>query len=78
MPQITDSDENSVNLIWERPQSDGGSKIQGYQVEYRDPRDGRWKPASDQLVKDTSFRGIIKLKMQISDVVSSITDRESI
>ena len=58
-PQITDSDETSVNLIWERPKSDGGSKIHGYQVEYRDPRDGRWKSASDQLIKDTSFRGII-------------------
>ncbi|GBM13129.1 Twitchin, partial [Araneus ventricosus] len=55
-PQITDSDETSVNLIWERPKSDGGSKIHGYQVEFRDPRDGRWKPVSDQLVKDTTMR----------------------
>ncbi|XP_013785867.1 twitchin-like, partial [Limulus polyphemus] len=54
-PTIVDWDAHSVSLVWERPSSDGGSKIQGYIVEYRDPLDGNWIKANNFLVKDTTF-----------------------
>lgn len=34
-PQIVDSDHSNASLMWERPRSDGGSRIQGYKVEFR-------------------------------------------
>ncbi|RWS15514.1 twitchin-like protein, partial [Dinothrombium tinctorium] len=53
--KVVDVDSNSVSLTWEKPYRDGGSKIQGYQVEYRDPTDGKWRIANPFLIKDTSF-----------------------
>lgn len=34
-PQITDWDTSNATLMWERPRSDGGARIQGYKVEFR-------------------------------------------
>lgn len=34
-PQIMDWDSNNASLMWERPRSDGGARIQGYKVEFR-------------------------------------------
>jgi len=54
-PNIVDSDISSVNLSWERPAVDGGSRIQGYKVEYRDITDTIWTEANDFLVKETTY-----------------------
>lgn len=51
-PEIVDHDSSSVQLTWSKPTSDGGSKIQGYQVEYKEPTEGRWRIAQEVLVKD--------------------------
>lgn len=34
-PRVVDWDAGNVTLTWERPRLDGGSKIQGYKIEYR-------------------------------------------
>lgn len=34
-PQVTDWDTSNATLQWEKPVHDGGSKIQGYKIEYR-------------------------------------------
>ncbi|KAK3103159.1 hypothetical protein FSP39_016894 [Pinctada imbricata] len=52
-PHVVDVDEGSVTLSWNKPKDDGGKKIQGYVVEYKDPTSGRWKPHSDIPVNDT-------------------------
>lgn len=54
-PNIIDHDINSVALSWDRPSSDGGSKIQGYKVEYRDVTESNWIPCNDFLVKETTY-----------------------
>ncbi|XP_054161595.1 twitchin-like isoform X2 [Oppia nitens] len=54
-PTITDSTKNTASLSWERPYSDGGSKIQGYCVEYKEPTDSKWLIGNEFLVKDTNF-----------------------
>ena len=54
-PRPSDPDRNKVNLSWDRPLKDGGSKIQGYTVEYKDPTDGQWLVANDRLIKGTTF-----------------------
>lgn len=54
-PNILDHDINSVMLTWDRPPSDGGSRIQGYKVEYRDVTDTNWTSANDFLVKETTY-----------------------
>ncbi len=54
-PKAIDYDANAVTLTWDRPNHDGGSRIQGYQVEYCDPTDGRWVVANPQLCKECTL-----------------------
>merc|ERR1711874_392404 len=54
-PNITDHDVTSVSLSWDRPESDGGSKIQGYKIEYRDVIETNWAQANDFLVKEQNY-----------------------
>lgn len=53
--RVTDISKNSVNLSWQQPAFDGGSKITGYIVERRDLPDGRWTKASFTNVIETQF-----------------------
>lgn len=54
-PRVTDWDTSTVSLSWDKPVNDGGSRIQGYKLEYRDVSDTHWQNASDYLVKDNHF-----------------------
>lgn len=55
-PRVTDWDSSTINLSWDRPNNDGGSRIQGYKLEYRDvAHDTHWQSASDYLIKETHF-----------------------
>ncbi|XP_023314705.1 twitchin isoform X11 [Trichogramma pretiosum] len=55
-PRVSDWDSTSITVSWDRPVSDGGSRIQGYKVEFRDPADDTtWRVANDYLVKDTNY-----------------------
>ncbi|KAH8269759.1 hypothetical protein KR018_000421 [Drosophila ironensis] len=55
-PKVIDWDSGNVTLIWTRPTSDGGSRIQGYQIEYRDiVNDSSWN-TYDYLIKDTKYQ----------------------
>ena len=54
-PRVTDAGSESANIWWDRPRSDGGSKIQGYQVERRDVQEDReWLIVNDYLIKDNT------------------------
>lgn len=57
-PRISDWDSGSVSLTWDRPARDGGSKIHGYRVEYREPVESNWRVANETPVKDNKFKGI--------------------
>lgn len=55
-PRVTDWTSNTVSLSWDRPANDGGSRIQGYKLEYRDiVHDAHWQVTSDYLIKETHF-----------------------
>nr|AZI15635.1 UNC-22 [Auanema rhodensis] len=54
-PTLRDMDSNWAELEWDTP-SDGGSKIIGYQVQFREPGSGKWINASNDLVKGNSMR----------------------
>ncbi|KAG8238874.1 hypothetical protein J437_LFUL018785 [Ladona fulva] len=55
-PRILDWDSTNITLMWDRPRHDGGARIQGYKVEYRDVvEDQQWRIANDYLVKDTTY-----------------------
>lgn len=54
-PRVIDWDSNCVTLTWERPLHDGGSRIQGYKVEYRNVSDSTWRE-NDFLVKDNTYQ----------------------
>ena len=55
-PQCTDTDLGSATITWLRPASDGGARIQGYRLEYRDVTEKDWRIANEYLVKDTSYK----------------------
>ncbi|CAG2161698.1 unnamed protein product [Oppiella nova] len=63
-PTITDYSKNTASLSWERPLSDGGSKIQGYSVEYKEPSDSKWLIGNEFTIKNTTFtvNGLIENK----------------
>ena len=50
-----DIDESAVTLSWDKPKSDGGKKIQGYVIEYKEPSSNRWKTANDLPISDTKY-----------------------
>lgn len=54
-PRVIDWDASSATITWERPYNDGGSKIQGFKIEFRDVSDVDWRMANDYLVKDTTY-----------------------
>lgn len=57
-PKVIDWDTTNVKLIWDRPRSDGGSRIRGYRIEYRDVTGGSggvWVP-HDVLIKDNAYQ----------------------
>lgn len=55
-PRVTDWDSSTITLTWDRPRSDGGSRIQGYKLEYRDvAEDTQWRIANDYLIKENNY-----------------------
>jgi len=54
-PKAVGESTTAVNLTWDRPYSDGGSKIQGYKVEYRDVSESIWISTTGSLVKSQSY-----------------------
>ncbi|ODM93780.1 Twitchin [Orchesella cincta] len=54
-PRVIDWDASSATLTWDKPYNDGGSKIQGFKIEYREVCDSDWRMANDYLVKDTTY-----------------------
>ncbi|KRY50894.1 Twitchin [Trichinella britovi] len=51
-PEAVDMDTTWVTLTWDRPNSDGGSKILGYLVEFREPDSYKWTSANAFLAKE--------------------------
>lgn len=55
-PRVMEYDASTITLTWDRPHSDGGSRIQGYKLEYRDvAEDTQWNIANDYLIKDNTY-----------------------
>ena len=41
----------SINVSWDRPTNDGGAKIQGYKLEYREVTEESWVVVSSTLIR---------------------------
>ncbi|CDW52538.1 protein unc g; protein unc f; protein unc d; prot ein unc b; protein unc a [Trichuris trichiura] len=54
-PIAVDMDTTWVTLTWDRPDTDGGSKIVGYQIEFREPDSYKWTVANPYLCKENRF-----------------------
>ncbi|KAI5639981.1 immunoglobulin i-set domain-containing protein [Phthorimaea operculella] len=54
-PRVVEWDGSTATVVWDRPRSDGGARIQGYKIEFRDVQDGIWNSA-DYLVKDCNYQ----------------------
>uniref|UniRef100_A0A1I8J9R7 non-specific serine/threonine protein kinase n=1 Tax=Macrostomum lignano TaxID=282301 RepID=A0A1I8J9R7_9PLAT len=53
--EVKEVDEASVTIGWKKPTTDGGGRIQGYIVEYKESNASKWKKANDFVTKDTKF-----------------------
>lgn len=51
---ISDTTKSSVNLAWEKPSFDGGSRISGYQIEITPKGKDDWKIVGE--VKTTTYK----------------------
>ncbi|ESO99761.1 hypothetical protein LOTGIDRAFT_141663, partial [Lottia gigantea] len=54
-PEVTGTDKKSAALKWTPPESDGGSPITNYIIEYRPKGSFNWTKANDSTVPDTTF-----------------------
>ncbi|KAM3608923.1 uncharacterized protein V6R79_006842 [Siganus canaliculatus] len=55
-PTASTVTSDSVVLTWERPDTDGGSEIDGYIVEKRDKEGVRWTKCNKRRLNDSRFR----------------------
>lgn len=55
IPFITEVGGDFVNLQWEKPENDGGSRIQGYWVEKREVGSETWQRVSPSLCIPTQI-----------------------
>ena len=64
-PKVTDWTKSTVDLVWIPPLKDGGSKIMGYYVEYKEEGTEAWVKVSDILLCSMSwhplFLGLVNL-----------------
>lgn len=49
VPQVTEVGGDFVNLSWEKPQSDGGSRIQGYWIDKREVGTQTWQRVNPNI-----------------------------
>ena len=54
-PKVMQESSTSASLNWERPYSDGGSKIQGYKIEYREVTEEHWVVSTTTLVRSQTY-----------------------
>ncbi|XGW29138.1 hypothetical protein V3C99_008720 [Haemonchus contortus] len=54
-PTVRDMDSNWAEIEWDTP-ANGGSKILGYQVQYREASSAKWINASTDLIPQNSMR----------------------
>ena len=54
---VDDIDESSVTLKWNKPKNDGGKKLLGYVIEYKEISSGRWKTYNEMPIKETMHTG---------------------
>ena len=57
-PEVEDSDKKQITIKWDKPKSDGGDPIQGYNVERKDPRTGRWNKINKEPIEVCCSGGI--------------------
>lgn len=55
-PVVSAVTGDSIVLTWERPESDGGSEIDGYILEKRDKEGVRWTKCNKRRLNDLRFR----------------------
>lgn len=53
--RVTDVTKNTVSLVWEKPNYDGGSPITGYIIEKKEGGGSRWSKATLTNVSDTRY-----------------------
>ena len=63
---VEDVDDSSVTLKWNKPKSDGGKKLLGYVIEYKEPSSNRWKTYNDVPMKETRATGERSLMLSLS------------
>lgn len=53
--RINDITKNSISLVWQKPNYDGGSPVTGYIIEKKEGDSGRWSKANLTNVTDMRY-----------------------
>ncbi|WKY05591.1 hypothetical protein Q1695_006081 [Nippostrongylus brasiliensis] len=57
-PEITDTDNDHIDIKWDPPRDNGGSPVQHYDVERKDMKTGRWVKVNTTPVHGTAFSDV--------------------
>ena len=60
-----ESTEDSITVGWSKPRHDGGSPIQGYNVEKRVVGESQWSKANHANIRDVTHRCINLIENEI-------------
>lgn len=58
--------------MWTKPKSDGGKKIQGYVVEYKEVSSNRWKPYNETPIKETFGTGELVVIFNSAEIFTQL------
>lgn len=55
---VSDVTKNSAKLKWEKPEDDGGTPIEYYEIEKLDPLTGHWVPCGRSTEPEATVHGL--------------------
>lgn len=55
---VTDVTKNGCKLKWKKPEDDGGSPVEYYEIEKLDPHTGPWIPCGKSIEPEANITGL--------------------
>ena len=56
--EVSDITKNGCKLKWKKPEDDGGSPVEYYEIEKLDPHTGQWIPCGKSIEPEANITGL--------------------